>query len=237
VTNGFVEGNVEYWIRFFTDRFHMRDGVDSAARDRIWYALSRARIPLAAPNRAVRLQEVSAETQATDAIRDADRRAEALSAVDFLRVLSDDQRRRLAEGSRMHQYGADEAVVRQGDQTAEMFIVQRGEVVVQRENGHGPIEVARLGPGAFFGEMALMTGERRTATVRAGGPCTLIGVDQGALKAVLEASPDLASLISRVIAERQAAAEAKAESAGDQATGVEERSSQLLGRIRKFFAL
>jgi small-conductance mechanosensitive channel len=55
VTNAFVDGNVEYWIRFFTDRFDQRDAVDGSARDRIWYGLARAGVALAAPGRAVAL--------------------------------------------------------------------------------------------------------------------------------------------------------------------------------------
>jgi hypothetical protein len=73
--------------------------------------------------------------------------------------------------------------------------------------------------------------------VRARGACTLIGVDQRALQAVLGDAPELAEHVSRVIAERQAAAEMATTAASDDRVSVEERSSQLLGRIRRFFAL
>jgi small-conductance mechanosensitive channel/CRP-like cAMP-binding protein len=239
VTNGFVDGNVEYWVRFFTDQFHLRDRVDGAARDRVWYGLARARVAVAAPNRSVKLREVSHQTQASDDAMEDERRIQALGNVDVLRVLSDEQRQQLGKASRIRLYAGGEQIVKQGERSAEMFIVQSGEVVVQREgsNGNGPVDVARLGPGEFFGEMALMTGERRTATVRASSPCTLIGVDQHALKTVLETAPELAARISRAIAERQTAAETEKTTARADARRVEERSSQILGRIRKFFAL
>jgi len=160
-------------------------------------------------------------------------RERALAAVDFLRSLSAEQRRRLAEGSRIHRYGGGEDIVHQGDATAEMFIVQSGKVAVVRDSN----EIASLGPGEFFGEMALMTGEQRSATVRAAVPSTLIGVAQGAVKALLDEHPDLAATMSRAIAERQAAIHAlRTTGAGDQPS-VEERSTQLLGRIRRFFAM
>lgn len=240
VTSAFTDGNVEYWVRYYTDRFHVRDVTDGVVRDRVWYALSRARIPVAAPNRAVRLREVSNTTQAMQEAQDTDHREIALAHVDFFHVLSAEQRRKLAETSRIHLYGAGEPIVRQGERTAEMFIVQSGEVSVQREEpGAVPIEVARLGAGAFFGEMALMTGELRMATVRARSECSLIGIDQKAFKAVLESSPELAALISRAIAERQAAAERATASSreSDHPENVEERSSLILNRIRKFFSL
>jgi small-conductance mechanosensitive channel/CRP-like cAMP-binding protein len=239
VVNAFIDGNLEYWIRFFSDQFHLRDAVDSDARERVWYAFARADIPIAAPNRLVKLQEISSESKAADAAKAADQRANALSSVDFLRVLSDDQRRRLAEASRIRIYGPGEPVVKQGDLSSEMFILQSGTVVVQRERGTGlaPLDVVEMHPGEFFGEMALMTGEKRTATVRAKTPCTLIGVDHDALKLVLEAAPELANMISEAIAARQAEAEAKIAEKDAEPANVSERSSQLLSRIKSFFAL
>ncbi len=238
VLNAFVDGNIEYWIRFHTDRFHLRDGVDSAARERVWYAFARAHIPVAAPNRAVRLREVSSETEAKKDAKEITEREQALANVDFLRALTEGQRRRLAEASRIHLYGAGEPVVRQGDESGEMFIVQAGKVVVQRGNNGKVVDVASLGPGEFFGEMALMTGEQRTATVRAAQPSMLISVDQAAVKTLLDDSPELAAVISRVIAERQEAVAASARAATrDENANVEERSSQILGRIKRFFSL
>jgi small-conductance mechanosensitive channel/CRP-like cAMP-binding protein len=236
VMNAFIDGNVEYWIRFHTDAFHLRDGVDSAARERIWYGFARASIPIAAPNRAVHLREVTQETEARADEKELAHREVALGAVDFLRALTDAQRRRLAEGCRIHLYGAGEIVVKQGETTAEMFIVQSGQFAVERRLNGQTATVAKLGPGEFFGEMALMTGEQRTATVRAESPATLIGIDQKAVKALLDAAPELAAVISRVIAERQAASDAAQTEAIPQSGDVETRTSQLLGRIRRFFA-
>jgi len=239
VVNAFIDGNVEYWIRFFSDQFHLRDAVDSDARERVWYSFARSDIPIAAPNRLVKLTEISSESQAADAAKLADQRATALARVDFLRVLSEDQRRRLAEASRIRIYGPNEPIVKQGDVSSEMFILQSGTVVVQRElmNGRAPTDLAEMNPGEFFGEMALMTGEKRTATVRAKTPCTLISIDHGALKLVLEAAPELANMISEAIAVRQAEAEAKAAETTTEPANVSERSSQLLTRIKSFFAL
>ncbi|HEY8087233.1 MAG TPA: mechanosensitive ion channel family protein [Polyangiaceae bacterium] len=234
VTNAFVEGNVEHWVRFFTDAFHRRDLVDGAARDRIWYALRRLGItPSSAPNRAVHLQEVSAAARAREEQALAERER-ALRSVDFLAVLTDAQRRGLAEASHTRLYVEGETIVKRGDGSAEMFVIESGEVAVVV----GEDVVARLGPGKFFGEMALMTGEPRNATVRAAGACRLLVIDDRAVRTLLEAQPQLAGHISRVIADRQAALEAGEAAASTRSRpSVEERSSQLLGRIRKFFSL
>jgi small-conductance mechanosensitive channel/CRP-like cAMP-binding protein len=239
VTNQFVDGNVEYWVRFFTDEFHKRDIVDGAARDRIWYALSRRGIRVAPPNRAVAMREVSVESVAHEEASRTSLREQLLRHVDFLGALSDEQRRSLAQKTSLRLYAPGEALVRQGEPGEEMFIVQEGEVVVVRE--HGPsaeeTELARLGPGKFFGEMALMAGEGRTATVRALVACSILVIGRDALRGLLESAPDLAENISRVIGERQAAtSEADAPPSMLRAAR-EERSSLLLGRIRRFFSL
>jgi small-conductance mechanosensitive channel/CRP-like cAMP-binding protein len=237
VTNAFVDGNVEYWIRFFTDQFHKRDIADGGARDRVWYALRRIGVsPASSPNRAVHMQEVSSAARAREEQALAERER-ALRSVDFLAVLPEEAQRRLAQASVTRLYVDGEPIVKQGERSAEMFVVESGEVVVQL----GDAVLARLGPGKFFGEMALMTGEPRNATVRAQGPCRLIVIDAPSMRAVLESAPELAVHISRVITERQAALEeeeAAASMRGSRArSSTEERSSMLLDRIREFFSL
>jgi small-conductance mechanosensitive channel/CRP-like cAMP-binding protein len=235
VTNGFVDGNIEYWVRLFTDQFHRRDAVDGTARDRIWYALRRIGVtPAAAPNRAVHMQEVSSAARAREE-RELSERERALRSVDFLAVLTDEQRRQLAAASAVRLYVAGEVIVNRGEASAEMFVVESGEVVV----AVGDSELARLGPGQFFGEMALMTGEPRNATVRAANACRLLVIDASSVRAVLESSPEVAVHISRIIGERQAALEQESAAASIRPARetVEERSSRLLGRIRKFFSL
>jgi small-conductance mechanosensitive channel/CRP-like cAMP-binding protein len=239
VTNAFLDGNVEYWVRFFTDQFDKRNLVDGAARDRVWYALARRGIRVAAANRAVAMREVSHESLARDEAARTELRGELLRHVDFFGALSDDQRRTLAGKSTLRLYADGETLVYQGDAGAEMFIVQQGQVVVLRERGESQddVELARLGPGMFFGEMALMAGEGRTATVRAVTPCSMLVIDHDALRGVLESAPHLLEHISRVIAERQAASSEADVNAAGAKVGAEERSSLLLGRIRRFFSL
>jgi small-conductance mechanosensitive channel/CRP-like cAMP-binding protein len=234
VTNAFVDGNVEYWVRFWTDKFDKRDGVDGAARDRIWYALSRVGVPIAQPNRWVRMNEAT-EVSRVREVQRAERRTALLAQVDLLGVLSEAQRALLAAKSTTRIYGAGERVVAQGETSAEMFLVESGAVVVQKEQDAREIELARLGPGEVFGEMALMTGEPRNATVRAAAPTSLLVIDHAALREVLAAAPELAGRISRVMSERKVRVD------GAPASGAkvraEEHSSQLLSRIRSFFKL
>jgi small-conductance mechanosensitive channel len=238
VTNGFGESGVEYWVRFFTDRFEIRDLVDGSARDRIWYALKRESLPLPYPNRTVHLEQTSDESRRRAAEAAVGERERILQVVDFLRVLSDEDRRKLASLTTVHLYAAGETIVHQGDDTAELFIVERGEVTVLLERGRQPPkEVARLTAGQFFGEMALVTGERRNATVRAASECALLVVGHSAFEQIVRSSPGLVEHISRVLAERQAALALHSVKDPSLDGSAADGGSQLLERIRRFFSL
>ncbi len=239
VTNGFGEAGIEYWVRVFTDQFHRRDVVDGNVRDRIWYGLQRAGINLPFPHRSVHLQQHSDETRAQDADRRTKKLHRALSQVDFLEVVDDKMRLALASRATTRLFSAGEMIVRQGEETDDFFIILKGEVAVVLESASESVEVTRLGRGKFFGEMALVTGEKRKATVKATVDCELLVIDHDAFKHVLEEKPEVVEALSRVLAERQLQLDEHAARASneDRTSMVERESSQLLGRIKRFFSL
>ncbi len=241
VTNDFKDSGLEYWVRYFIEEFHRRDGIDGGVRDRVWYALQRGGIALAYPQRLLHMNQVSEESRAVEAERRTSIKERALEKVDFLEVITKDQRHELAARATTRVFISGEIIVRQGDETAELFIILRGEVVVVLENEKttASTEVTRLVQGQFFGEMALVTGERRKATVKAANDCELLVIDHAAFQEVLHRNPAVIDQLSEVLAERQLKLDAHVVelSSGDRASAKLETSSQLLGKIKKFFAI
>ncbi len=239
VTNDFKDSGIEYWIRYFIEDFHRRDGIDGGVRDRIWYALRRAGISFTLPQRMLHLDASAEQSRATET--QATARAVALEKVDFLQVIDEAERRALAARATTRLFSSGEVVVRQGDESSELFIILKGEVVIVLENGKltASQEVARLGAGQFFGEMALVTGERRKATVKAGSECELLVIDHAAFEEVLRSNPTVIERLSEVLAERQLELDATQEelTSGERASVKLETSSQLIGKIKKFFAI
>jgi putative ABC transport system ATP-binding protein len=94
-------------------------------------------------------------------LHDALRICEFLRPIELFKTLTPRQLTDVAEKMSKRHYATGETIIRKGDPGNEFFLVSDGEVEVIRADH----EVARLGPGDFFGEVALISGEPRNATV------------------------------------------------------------------------
>ncbi|MGH1344764.1 MAG: cyclic nucleotide-binding domain-containing protein [Nannocystales bacterium] len=239
VTSDFVERGVRYWVRFHTDDFERREVTDSLARDRIWYSLRRANIQMAVPVADLELHQDDESYRSAARSEAMARRRAALRNVDFLRDLSDEQVDELVASCRERPYAPGETILQQGDEGDELFIVQRGEVEVLLETDGHSVEVARLGKGAFFGEMSLMTGQPRMATIRTLTETLVLVVSKTPFARVLDGSPELAEQISDVLVSRREQLDSA--SSKQSAPRVSQASTasrnELLHRIKDFFSL
>jgi CRP-like cAMP-binding protein len=132
------------------------------------------------------------------------RRIDALSRVDVFRALDAEKIDRLARRLRMAIFGPGEVILRQGDPGDSLYLVRSGRVAVElATRGGGRREIAVLGAGQFFGEMSLMTGESRHATVVAKSDVDCYVVEKEAFQQILEEKPELAGVISEILTHRQ----------------------------------
>jgi small-conductance mechanosensitive channel/CRP-like cAMP-binding protein len=232
----FADSGIEYAVFYSIEEFSRRGAIDSAVRRRVWYAFQRAGIEIPFPVREVRVEHVSesrAHQTEEERVRE---QVKWLRAVDFLDVLPQEALERLSRESKACSYAAGEDVIRQGEEGTDLFVMKSGEAAVLVAQGdREAVEVARLGPGSVFGEMSLVTGERRSATVRALGPSELIMVAHPPFRYVLSQNPELAQRISDVLASRQAEIEQ-----ANTAVEIHDRVTQsglLLSKIKNFFSL
>ena len=231
----YADSGVEYSLLFAITDFDRRAFIDSEVRRRIWYSFQRAGIEIPYPVRDVRVQQTSTAPLPQSNEEQAAERLRMIRSVDFLDALPAASLEYLAQSSRSCLYDTGEAVVRQGEQGAELFIVQSGAAVVLVQTEGQVIEVARIGAGGVFGEMSLVTGEGRAATVRASEPTRVLVIDHESFGTVLERNPEVAQRISEVLASRQA----ELELAQTASPHIEEsrQSVELLDKIRDFFSL
>jgi small-conductance mechanosensitive channel/CRP-like cAMP-binding protein len=203
VTNAFTERGVEHWVRLFTNDFDKRDRVDGMARDRIWFALARHGIDIPVATQQIRLSTLPTSEPPDDESLLA-RRCEALSSIGVLSLLDGGQLRQLAGAARQDRYAAGEAVIRQGEPGQSLYVIEEGRVEVSVAGPTGrDAAVATLGPGDFFGELSLLTGEPRSATVTATVESSLLEISKGALGQVLVESPELARRLGDYLEARE----------------------------------
>jgi CRP-like cAMP-binding protein len=109
----------------------------------------------------------------------------------------------LTEGMVLHRYTAGEAVLREGETGTSLFVVASGRFAVSKRDGAGEaVVLAHLGEGDFFGEMALLTGAPRAATVSAEGPAEVLELPAALLRAVAGKHPHLADSLRRFYRQR-----------------------------------
>jgi len=232
VTNDFKERGVEYWVRLFTTEFGKRDRVDGMARDRIWYALARHGIEIPVATQDIRLTQLPEPVVERPEAAVA-RRAACLQRLSLLSAIGPEQVRRLAEESGERVYAAGEPVIRQGDAGDSMFVVMDGEVEVTAEQeGAGAARLAVLKAGDYFGEMSLMTGAPRVATVTPLVETRLMEVGKESFRGVLAARPELMETMAAALRQRLAE---RAEAMADVGRPAAD-APDIFQKIRNFFA-
>ena len=100
-----------------------------------------------------------------------------------------------------------EVIFEEGDEGAELYVVQSGGVEIHRAGGGSARVVAKLGPGDFFGEMSVVLGEARTASAVAVGPTELLEIDGETFEAMCVDRPEVALRMIRRLAQRLIGAE------------------------------
>jgi len=225
---------VIYWLADLDADFRG----DSEVRVRVWYALERAGLGFSIPAQAIFVTEESHERDVRRETRELDRRLAALDRVDLFRLVPVETRRRLAAQMTELPFARGETVTREGASGDDgLYLIVRGHASV-RVGGLAGREVAALDGGDFFGEMSLMTGERRAATVVATSDLRCYRVDKRAFEHVLREHPAIADEVVEVLAERRAAlAAARDELADVRRHRLETERENLLGRLRGFFGL
>ncbi|MCA1829420.1 MAG: cyclic nucleotide-binding domain-containing protein [Myxococcales bacterium] len=107
-------------------------------------------------------------------------------------------RHELLKLSHRKQVKAGEVIFREGDPGGEFYVITNGQVRVTAEALEGEKEIARLGHGQFFGEMAVLNGDKRTATCTALADCDLVAFPSAAVEKVLAKYPAAREALHRV---------------------------------------
>jgi CRP-like cAMP-binding protein len=233
----FGDSAIVYALRYWIDDVQRESIIDGEIRTRLWYAIQRGGLEVPFPIRTL-ITHAAADAGVVADHEQRDRNA-ALAKTELFGGLEPTERELLARVLKTQSFASGEQIIRQGDDGTSLYLVRDGEVGVRFAVDGAEREVATLGPGEFFGEMSLMTGEKRRATCAAKGDTSCYVIEHEALRRVLTAKPQVAEIVSAALGRRQSALEGEREnlSAEARAQRAKENSSRFLVRIRDFFNL
>jgi small-conductance mechanosensitive channel len=224
------DSGIEYECKYWLEDYAKYNDTDALVRQRIWYAFRRAGLNFAFPTRTILV-----ERKQGLGMRPGDGGAlvERLSAVDIFAPLSVEETGMLAQAAVRHIFAPGETVIRAGDPGSSMFVVHSGRVRVQVNENGKPRAVATLNEGDFFGEMALFTGEPRTANVVALEETEVLEIGHAAMKRVFDTNPDLVESLSFIMSERRQGLASQA----DPSASADDESAGILSAIKRFFGI
>lgn len=233
----FADSGIEYEIKFWMDDYHRYSDISDAIRTNVWYALQRHGIRIPYPVRTVQLERPGRDRQ--QEYQTAARLI--LRQQPLFKCLTDEQLDALLPRGRVVHFGRGETIIRQGDNGDSMFIMVAGEANVTAERHGLTRQVAGMRAGDCFGEMSLLTGELRSATVVANSDCEVVEIDKAVLGQSLKEHPELLTQLSELLAQRQLntrdAFAAGESAAAGQAVCDSSSATSFVHKLRAFFEL
>jgi len=234
---GYADFTIQYEIRYYVAGYDEYRRAESEILRLVWYHFRRHGIEIPFPVRNVFVRQMEGPSEPAEAVSRLER---ALRGIDLFRPLTDEELRAATQQFRLVHYAAGEKVIEEGEPGDSFFVIDRGEVDVSKRLAGISRPLARLMEGQFFGEMALLTGEARTATVVAHTDIDLYTIDKSGFERVLVKNPSVAVEISTILSERREAlsqAEGDITARFDPGTSRQEMERKLLARIRNYFGL
>jgi CRP-like cAMP-binding protein len=225
-----------YEIKFYMLNHQDYSSVCDAIKTNVWYEFRRQKINIPFPTRTVELtRRRTGEPQ-----EELNRARTILEGEPLFNCLTGEQLDGLLHDSRTVRFGRGERIIEQGTDGTSMFVLLHGSASVAVSQNGSMIRVGGLRMGDCFGEMSLLTGERRTATVRAEEDCEVIEIAKPAMANVLRESPECVVQLSELLAARKLETEGVLKDAARSAaeeTKAREYRATFLRRLRSVFEL
>lgn len=230
IVHDFGDFAISYRLRFWIEDYEQHDPARDEVRSAIWYTFQREQIEIPYPIAV----EIGREERPARTPEDVATAAERLASIDLFSTLPPGQRLALADACPEKMFSAQQAIVKQGTAGSSMFVIVSGRArVVLEPSGQ---EVATIDAGGFFGEMSMLTGEPRTATVRAIGDLVALEISSERFRALALECPGLVEHVSTVVAARRVGLE-QARAAGALPAAAPTARKSLRERIQTFLRL
>jgi len=233
------KGDARYTLTLWLSQADERETLVDRVWTRILFGLRREGISLDGGPERVRVTRTSRAHRQRRTRRELEERVRALSRVTIFSSLPEAELRELAKSLRHMPFAQGEYITKQGSSADCLFTLIRGRVSVRVSRDGLEQEAVRLGENDFFGEMSLMTGEPRAATIVALTDVDCYRLDKGPIQKLMQRQPALAGSMAQTLVQRrgQNAAVREGLDAEAQALRLASEKNALLSKIQDFFRL
>jgi small-conductance mechanosensitive channel len=236
-TREFGDSSITYEVRFWMRHARLYNATCDEIRTALWYELGRRDMRIPFPIRTLDVRTPNVPASFASARENA---AKILRSGGMLSCLSEEEAADLVAKGILKVFGPREALVTRGEKGESMFLILEGSVEVVGKMSEGPrVVLATLSTGNSFGEMSLVTGEPRNATVRAVADVMVLEIRKDDISPLIAARPELAVSIGEVLESRQKSWEEglnrAAEESGPKGVSASAGHQSIVKRIRLFF--
>jgi CRP-like cAMP-binding protein len=234
------QSSARYATRYWLTDIARDDPTSSAVRERIHAALRRAQIPLAIPAATLFVSNEDMARMERKQRQAVARVREGLVRVELFQSLAEEELDQLAKSVKIAPFAAGEVVTRQDAKANWLYVLTQGQVEIRVNLPDGDTKrVHMLSAPDFFGEMALITGGRREASVIAITDVECLRLDRAAFGGLLDRRPEIAREVAEVLAERRVALDAARDhlDPASRSMRVDGERNRILNAVQDFFGL
>jgi len=196
---GTTEFSTMYGVFYSSDQYAIKNQIDEIVWTRVFIHLKRARIHLAMQRHRIYMtNDVPLEEDETT------QSISLLKEIELFKPFSEKDRNFIIERFKHLHYRAGQTIVQQGDVGNSLFIIVEGVVSISLEiENNQKVELGRLGAENIFGEIALLTGETRSASVISLTDTHLLEIGKKDIAPLIEAQPEISKLLGEVLTQRK----------------------------------
>ncbi|HVE49987.1 MAG TPA: mechanosensitive ion channel family protein [Casimicrobiaceae bacterium] len=232
----FEDSGILYRALYYPTQMSDFVTTDSDILAAVYSALAREGMPIPFPQQVVELKRRSRDK----ALDEQGARTAVVEHTELFSALVDDERARIAAALKRLPYATGDLVFRKGATADSFYILAEGTVRIMDEDANGKRkQLAQLTAPDYFGEMSLLTGQPRTATVVAGSNVVCYRLGKQALEGLLHSRPEIAEALGHVLSTRRTENDAtlRALDAESRARRSVSGAADIVRTIRQFFGL
>ncbi|MDI6786669.1 MAG: mechanosensitive ion channel family protein [bacterium] len=237
---GYGDFSINYRLVVWIEDYSYRGEIKNEIYTKIWYQLKRNNVTIPFPIRTVLMSTEDKEERKREEEERINRLIEILKKVDFLNALSDQDLLKLVSYLKIRTYGKGEIVIKKGEKGESLYVIESGKVEVSVIHKGERKVLAQLGESDFFGEMSLLTGERRSADVTTLEDTIFLEICKKDFAFILSREPKLAEEMSKILVKREMMTKeelTKEMGKHKKEDEVEKASNKFLRRIKRFFTI